>query len=406
MIYLTIFLALLIFIYRYDYCGCSKGRTFWYVATLLTLIVVAGLRYRIGIDSIRYEEYYKNLHTLGELNTSDFLNTRFAPIYIIITSACRTITSDFTLVQFVVSAIVNCTIFWFIKSNTRHVFFAIFLYYIFLYLNLNTEVLREALAVSAFLISWPFYRKGQWVWYYVMAIVAFFCHVSALMMFVLPVLSLPGVRWLFTFGKRTIVICLVLAAVSFYVRYFLFDFVQMIAFTENMAERAEVYSKSDLSSSSLNIFGVLSTVIRYFIYPFLALCFLVGWKRGRQPQVIPEKQQVMTLCAVYVAILTIGIAIFTRYGNYFFFFIFILLADWIFSDFKAKNGRRIRLKPFYWVLIFVPLVSMQIYAAYFSKVNKSGSLKIYMMYYPYYHRLDPKEDPSRENIIRYSRHFS
>ena len=406
MIYLVIFLALLILVYRYDYCGHVKGRTFWFMVMLLALITVAGLRYRIGIDSIRYEEYYKNLHTLGELNADDFLNTRFAPLYIILSSACRTVTSDFTLVQFAVSAIVNCTVFWFFKSNTRHVFFAISLYYIFLYLNLNTEVLREALAVSAFLISWPFFRKGQWLWYYVMAIVAFFCHVSALMMFVLPVFWLPGMRWLFTFGKRTIVICIILAGLSFYVRFFLFDFVQAIAFTENMAERAEVYSKSDLSSNSLNVFGVLSNVIRYFIYPFFALYFLVGWKKRKLSHTISEKQQVMTLCAIYVAVLTIGIAIFTRYSNYFLFFVFLLLADWLFSDFKAKDGRKIKLKPFYWMLIFVPLISMQIYAAYFAKVNKSGSLKIYMMYYPYYHRLDPKEDPSRENIIRYSRHFS
>lgn len=405
MIYFIILGALFFLTFYYDYCQNRQGRLFWYVVMMVLLILVAGLRYRIGVDSIRYENYYEHLHTLTNLRSGDFKDTRFAPLYIILASACRTITSDFTLLQMVVAIIVNGTVFFFFYKNTPHIFLATTFYYICLYLNLNTEVVREALAVCIFLWAWPFFRKGQWLIYYLFCVLAFFFHVSALVMVLLPIFWIPGIRWFFTFGRQTYFIVLALIAVGFFVQIYFFDFIKAIAFTENMAERAEVYKESDLGGNTLNITGALGEVFKLMLYPFLALYFL---NKGKSKQALDSdsgllKMEMMTLMSIYTAALTLGIAILSRYQNYFMFFAIAAVSTCVFSELPGKGRKRYRIKFVMWVAVLLPLFAMQFYSLYFSNFNKSGTLKNYMAYYPYYHRMDPQEDPDRENVIRYSR---
>lgn len=400
-------MGLLILCYRYDYCGVKKGRMFWYVVMLIVMICVIGLRYRIGTDSIRYERYYMAMHTLGNLGESDFSKTRFAPLYIILASACRTVTKDFTLLQFVVAIIVNGTVFWFFRQNTKHIFLAVMLYYVFLYLNLNTEVIREALAVSLFLLSWPFFKRGQWLIYYCFVTVAFFFHISALVLAILPLLWLPGVRYFFSFGRRTWLICLILALGSFALQYFFFDFIKVIAFTENMMERAEVYSKHDLASSNLNIIGIMAQLIRTAAYPAAAI-FFINREHGKKAVDKDKgllKEEMMTLMAVYFGLLTLGVDLFARYNNYFMFFSFVTVSNWAFTPQGIRGRRKIKLSYFYWCMIFVPLIGLQIQGLYLADFNKSGTIKRYMAYYPYSHRFDPKEYPDRENLFRYNRRY-
>ncbi len=401
MIYLAIFIGLLILIYYYDWGGHYKERLFWFVLTLVIMICVTGLRYRIGTDSIRYENEYKEYPTLGELKAEHFKSTRYAPLYILFNSLCRTITPEFMLVQFMVSIFINSVVFWFLYKNTRHIFFGAFLYYIFLYLNLNTEVLREAMAVGMFLLSWPFFQKGRWWAYYPIIAVACLFHVSAFVLLLLPVVTIPGIRYFFTFGKRTWIICIVLLGLTFAVKAYFFDFIQVIALTENMAERAEVYSKKDIGGAIFNFFGFISQFIRVIIYPLIAMLFIQRARKAAHER-INDKKEMVSLVSVYFGIMTIGIAILLRYNNYFLPFSFIVISNWAFSNLHFHK-KTYRLKLFYWSLIFLPLVSVQIYSAYFANFNSSGTLKAYMVYYPYYHRLDPQEDPDRESLIRYNR---
>ena len=68
MLYILIFIILLYFVYKYDYKGKKSKKWTNYYILMIVLIVIAGLRYRLGIDSIRYEEQYKDFPTLGELS--------------------------------------------------------------------------------------------------------------------------------------------------------------------------------------------------------------------------------------------------------------------------------------------------------------------------------------------------
>ena len=128
MIYLIIILSFIILSYVYDYRGVTRFRLIWWLSLMVVLICVAGFRYQMGTDSIKYENEFKWLQpTLQDLRAEDFKNTRFAPLYIILSAACKSLTPEFMLVQFVVATIVNCTIFRFIWKNTPHIFLACFI---------------------------------------------------------------------------------------------------------------------------------------------------------------------------------------------------------------------------------------------------------------------------------------
>ena len=136
MIYFLTVIAFLILTYVYDYRRCEKGKLLWWIVMLVVLILISGMRYKMGTDSIKYENYYNWMHSITELKPADFQNTRFAPLYIILSSLCRTISSDFILLQFVLAIIVNTTIFYFLWNNSRHPYMAALLYLFFLFLFL------------------------------------------------------------------------------------------------------------------------------------------------------------------------------------------------------------------------------------------------------------------------------
>lgn len=405
MIYLIVLILILAGIFMYDYRHMQRGRLLYWIILLVFFICVAGFRYRMGMDSIMYENYFNwGQHPITQLNASDFQKSRFAPLFIILAGLAKSISDDFMVLQFIVSIIVNCTIFYFLYKNTKHIFFALLLYYVNLYLNLNMEVLREALAVSVFLLAWPFFRDGKWWAYYGMCFVAILCHISAFVLFFLPLCCLPGVNWFFKVGTRTWIICLVLLVAAFAVNQIFFQLIQKIAFTENMMERAQVYSKTDLGGNTLNILGILSHLIKFFIYPFPCLFLLhsIKKKKGDDLPVSFQRLETMSLMGIYVGMLTVAIAIFSRYNNYFLFFVFVVMADCYLSNIKINN-KKIKLGFLGWTLLFIPYFGTVIYTGLFNKINKDGTLKNYMMYFPYTDAFNKDLDINRERLIKYKR---
>ena len=434
-------------VYAYDLRRHVSLYKFSYWGFFVVLVVLAGLRYRIGTDSIVYENFYDRVPMLWELPSFKFDSTRFEPGFMIFQSIARTFSPDFIWLQFLESIVVNLVIFWFILRNTRHRFLCLTFYYVVLYLNLNTQVLREALAVSLFLLAWPALRDGKWWLYYILAGLASFMHTSALFTLLIPIFCLPGIRELFVLGKRTIFILIFILAVGIFIERRFSDVFSLIAVTQRVIDRVNTYSKSAFSSGHLNIFGFISTLVQYCLYPLLALYFanqelkfkqkfkpsissntvnltpknLVGSKgrKSRENEMLADvklnlkekederkkakrefdRWQMMVLLGVYFMVLSLTMFIFGRYYNYFGMFCFAVIADWAFSKMVVK-GKEIRLKNSLWVIILLPWFFYNLYA-YAAPVNKSGTLKTYQIYYPYYSRLNPQVDSKREDIYRY-----
>lgn len=410
MIYIIALLWMLVAAYLYDLRGYKTLRSFSFWGIYIFLVLIAGLRYRIGTDSVTYENTYEIFPKIWELATYNYAKIRFEPGFLAFASITRTLSPDFVWFQLLHATVVNLVIFLFIRRNTRHVFIALSFYFIVLYLALNTQVLRESLAVCCFLLAWPFFRDGRWLVYYLLALLAITFHVSASLLLFLPLFTLPGIRSLFVFGKRTFIICALLLAFGYVIQTQFKSFFMLLSVTDTMADRVNSYSKSTYGGGVLNLMGILGILLRQMAYPAVALYFFKFQYRAlknrrdlTKEDILSlrswERWQILCVIGIYFIVFTIPIFIFHRYFNYFGLFLLITVASWVFSRLKVK-GKTYRLKFAYWVVILLPFYLLS-FMPYNVGLAKSGRLKEYMIYYPYSHRFDPQVDQKREEIYRY-----
>lgn len=410
MAYYYIILAMFALLaYVYDYRKITPMRNFWLVVMGLIVIGIAGFRYRLGVDSVLYEHEYPDMPTIARLADYKFSDTRYQPLYIVFTAICRSISDDFTCFQIIHAVYVNTVVFWFFNKYTKHTFMGLALYFLVLYIPFNMEVLRESLAIATMLLAWPMFKQGKWIWYYLICAVAFGFHLSAIISFFLPIFWLPGLRQLFVFGKRTAIICILLLAVGFTIQKQFFDIINILSMSDNFADRTEAYKNDELGGTALNLNGVVGYLIRFALYPLMALYFIKKNQLRKRKKRDKEmaKEEYMTMWNIYMACITLLITIFHRYNNYFAPFSFLIIADWAFSPLSI--GKRVaKLKYVMWVIIFLPLFTLQIYSSFYGSLNRSGTLKQGMIYAPYKSRFNPEEDRNREKAFRYInpwRHF-
>ena len=404
MIYFIILFILLLLSLRYDYYRATKGRMFWYVATFVALVLVAGMRYRIGTDSIRYESYYKDMPVLWELSTNYFNKIRFEPGFVLLMSACRSVSEDFILFQFVHAIIINSAVFLLFWKNSRSPFTGIFFYCLFAYISMNTEVLRESLAVAVFIFAWPAFKNNKFLVYYLMILVAISFHLGATVCLFCPLFVLPGLGYFFTFGKRTFFICATILIIALIVNKMFFSYIKLLSFSATLVDRATAYSKNELGEATYNIMGILGNVVKWVIYPVLAMIFI------RRDSALPRDAksanerkhlEALVLMSIYIALTTIVINILHRFNSYFMLFAVLLLSRWIYTPI-TMYGKRYRLNFGYWWLILAPLLAVLVRGE-MSDVGHSGRLKTYMTYYPYSSRLTMEEDRNREAVFRFYR---
>lgn len=190
-VYFIVIFIIVVCALVYDLNGAVKDREKWINIVLILLILLAGFRYHIGTDSIYYENQFGTYPTIFSLKLKDFAQLDFAPFYVIFNSLLRTITSDFIIVQLVVSILINWSVVSFVKKHlgTEFIFTFLLFYFCTLYYSLNCETLRESIAISIFLRSIDYYKEKNWRNYYICVIIAFLFHYGAFLLFVLPLIN-------------------------------------------------------------------------------------------------------------------------------------------------------------------------------------------------------------------------
>lgn len=399
MVYLIVLILILAGIYWYDYRNNTRGKIILYAIICLSLILIAGLRYRLGSDTPQYIKFFNNIHDLNHLSDMDYQRSRYAPGFVFLSALCKSIYNDVTLLFIVEAIIVNIAVFYFFWKNSKHCFFAILLYYLMLYTLFNMEIMREAIAVSIALFAWPFFKKGNWLLWYSAAILANFFHFSASIMLFLPLICLPGIKQIFILGKRTIWIWLLVCVIGFAIHTAFFRYIQLLALSDSISDRAQAYEKNILGSSYFSIIGILTYAMQFLIYPVVALWLIQKKKQRNISKQEFNKIDALVLASTYILILTFFIPILGRFNNYLIPFSLLVLSDWIFSPIKI-NRKIYKTNLISWFIIFVPLFIINARDKLFTDVNKSGTIKLYSLYYPYKSVLDMEKDENRERAIR------
>lgn len=360
MIYLVVFIYLLVFVVKFDINKKVDGANFTYNLLLVVFIAIAGLRYKVGGDSLAYYDTFREIPFLSDLFDYDFSETRYDPLWIVLSSISKTIIDDFAFFQIIHATIVNVIIFRFIKQNTQYRFTSLFLYFCGAYLYFNMEVMREILAICVFLLGYSTFKEKKWLQFYLYAIVAFLFHSSAMILFLFP---------LFRYLKMNLIgISIILG--FFYLSLFFESLLKFGLFASRVTEKYDSYSGLEL-----NIFGILYIFIFYVLIPILIIYF--NSKLEGEKNVFEE----LTFAYFFLAAIFLVMSGFGRFLNYITPFAIIYLGDFINKILNDENLYKYRFTIVIFMLFVVAFPKIQYYLIDTSKIAQGTHQ--YNLWIPY-----------------------
>ena len=324
-VYLFVIFCCLVCVYSFDVkkrkIGCDI--TFWGICFLL--IVVAGMRYQIGADTINYMDEFRYVKKLSDLSAQDFSDTRFMPGWIIFASMCKSLCPQFIGLQFIHATILNISIFLFIRQFSQYRFTAVLMYVLLAYLNLNTEILRESLAMSIFFLAIVAFVRNKWIVYFILCFIVSMIHVSGVITFIFPVGKL-----LSSHSRKKIItsfICIIaLSGVLWnFFQTYIIDFFIIGAIEVG----AEAYINNDYVQ---NINGIIVSLTTRCVIPFLTIFFALKLKH--------KSSNLIHLGYIYIIIGVFTLfnsVIFLHFQTYATIPFIIILSDTLFTLTRKRN---------------------------------------------------------------------
>ena len=231
MIYILLFVIFLYFVGKYDIdISRRKTENQCIVISCIILILLAGLRYRVGTDTLIYTDEYLSCKPINLLTYNDLFNdVRYRPGWILFTSFFKTIGANIYVYQLCIATIINISIFYFLKQKVDEIFSAILLYYVICYIFFNTEVIREAISISIFLFAYLQLEKGKILKYIFFCVLAFSFHETAIIMLFVPFVMKLKVSRIFLPLTVIIVMLFILAPLIRQISYTYFSMFDLVA---------------------------------------------------------------------------------------------------------------------------------------------------------------------------------
>lgn len=334
---------------------------YYYGFLFVYIVLLMGFRYRVGIDTINYMIEYSKFPTLSSIKFKELLDYEYAPLYMLLTAICKSVTPNFVLLQFVHSFLLNLIIFIFLKRNTQNPFRSILLYFIVCGLYFNTEILRESLAIGVFLLNFENLKNERWRRYYLWCFVAIMIHYSAIILLAAPLFIYLKLNW------KTIILLLL---IGFYYEMIIENILYLIPIKS--AGKAVYIQLENMYNEKLNSNWLYLNLIQTVLIPLMVL--KLG-KKDKSYESMVYAYVFCGICCIYFYLIT------QRFANYFAVFFVAYLSNWIHYNLKRK------------LLIYgVMFIFIGFYA--FSYANHER----FKMWYPYHSVFNPVKDQDREKM--------
>ena len=130
MLYLFVLILLLSLSIFYDICDGKKYAHFWYNIIFVIFVLMAGLRYRVGVDTI-FATYTFFHDTPTLIHFFDDITLFQYPLWKLLNSFVFTIGGMWYWVQLIQTAFVNFLLFRYFKKHCKYIFTCLFFYYKF-----------------------------------------------------------------------------------------------------------------------------------------------------------------------------------------------------------------------------------------------------------------------------------
>lgn len=374
MIYLVLLIYIIVLSFRFDkdkQLYKHKSKRIHQIILYLSLSLVAGLSYRLGIDCIRYEMKFDMIEPINQFSTLQLLLSSYDldPLWAVLNSVVKFFSEEFYVLHLVVALFINGVIFWFVNKHSKYFFITILLYCLFQYWNFNFEILREAVSVSFFLLGLDNIIGGKknYLRYYLLALPAVFFQTFGFVVLLLPIFKVLNVQKHLT---SAIWVTILLTPVIFY-------FMNMITASGLLMEDASSKMESGYldESSSFNIFGIIISIAT-LVAPSL---YMVSKTKGE----VDESLRSFAILYPLLIITTYGYYMMYRMGNYVFIPFVICVGQYIHNALKMKD-----VKVFLVFLVF-----------FVFSIRNSFNETTYRRYMPYSSVFDKKTDSRREQIF-------
>lgn len=383
MIYIFVFILLII------YCvidnrkkSLNNSRRLYLVVVYWIFVLLAGLRYMIGGDTQNYHQFFLETPQIFDLTSSYIESSRFQTGFILFTSIVKTISQNFALQQFIHALFINYLIFLFIRDNSRNVFAVLLIYFILNYIEFNTEIMRESMAVSLGLLSYNYLKKNNKVCYFICVICAYSFHISAMILLLYPIL------YKIRYTNRSFNIIFISIIILPFVYMALPNLNVWITYLTDQEELIDQYVVQEVNTT-LNYKYYFVHLVKYALLPFVMVKIL-----HRKP----ELDSIIGYIYAYVAFQSLGMFSygFYRFANYFAPFYWILIGCfivYIFDQYARSEYLKIV------ILMVISVCMLILYQNHQLIVSSTTGEKMYKRYIPYNSIISP--DNSYKMSINY-----
>lgn len=376
LIYIGIFFLLLYLTIHYDINRREAYKKFWYRFVLVLLILVAGLRWRLGSDTPVYmRQFFYETPFLKDLQIEDIL-AGLKPLWKILNSMIYTWFGRFYILQLIHAAVVNYLFFKYFKKHSNYIFFCILFYFFWLYFSLSMQIMKASFSIAICLFANDYLLDKKWIKSYFLYALAMMFHPQTALLLLMPFF----LKLKFNFKGLLILLCCFVS--GFAIQRFLGDYIFIIESIgdDTLMQKANGYAQ--IVSGANN--SLLRTVTAIGILFCEILIVIYAKKRAKLNVSNLEPFLMLGMASLMIQI---NIELFYRYVFYFSFY-FIILFSFI-AQYIVQNRREIRKElAFARVLVFFSPLLLCIH------VNRYFQL---LRYVPYSSIIEKSVDKARED---------
>lgn len=379
MIYLIVVLLLLLLSFQYDIREQRGGREIWIDIVLLSFIMIAGLRWRLGTDTPNYiRMFYYEIPDIYHLTTDDLIST--SPFWILLNSFVLTFVGKFYVVQIIQSLFVNYLLYRYLKKHTKYIFTCFFFYFIYMYLNFNMESMKSATSIVICLFANDYLLERKWLKAYMLFFLASCFHLSAILLLVTPLFLFLRFNML---GYAVLFFSYIVGLV---IQIQLGDYLFFFSSSDGvLMNQIQYYSSNEESNQQLgDALFIVIRIVSYIVYSIFSFILIRKWSPNKD---LLRFEPFLMLALIFL-MMQISIQIFYRYVEFYSLYI-VLFTSQAYVDIVKRGKKSMSLSLSYCrsLLLYLPFV----FCILMSFRN------IYPRYYPYSSVIERKVNLSREN---------
>lgn len=379
----------------------AKWRDALFWLTILCLAVMAGLRYRNGLDTIQYQRQYYEAGLINNLGIHKG-EGRLYPLMELL----RMMGVELWGVQMICALFLNGMTGYFVSRYTSRRFTALLLYVVMAYLNFNFEVMRESFAIGISLWAWKDFRHCRWLRYYLKALPAIYIHFSGLILLLLPLLKLGWINKLFTNWKRLALLISIVILLGLFMQLYVTP-MAYYGVDDATGVKLKLYRFINdyaglIGAPTLNLKGYIGLFIKYVGYVLLVIYLLKSRLKGEEKSEWSREHPLskdaflalLSRVLLFLYVTSFCLLTMLRYSNWLIIpFIVAIARMYPLPELKVKDMkdgilRRIKVlidrvpTGLKWWLVYSPMILLYVWG-YKSPVTYTPGSHAYELYIPY-----------------------